>query len=147
MRRRLGLWLCRVMDWHRPPTTQGFNGISFFGICPRCGVRVLMDSQGNWFSAVTKELVGTPVEPQEKTAVAKILRHEFSAACREKSEEDARVCEQRAKEWREAAVYELANGDPVAASVCDGKGNVLVAAAAAIRERAGAVDPINKEQP
>ena len=47
--RWLGRWACDLMGWHLAPDHQGFDGCSFFGICPRCGKRVLLDSQGNWF--------------------------------------------------------------------------------------------------
>ena len=50
MRKRIGLWFCRVMDWHRRPTEVGHDGCSFSGVCPRCQRRVLQDSQGNWFA-------------------------------------------------------------------------------------------------
>ena len=42
-------WFCRVMGWHKAPNSQGFDGCSFNGTCPRCSERVLQDSQGNWF--------------------------------------------------------------------------------------------------
>ncbi len=29
---------------------RGFDGASFTAICSRCNKRVLMDSQGNWFT-------------------------------------------------------------------------------------------------
>jgi hypothetical protein len=44
-------WFCEKMGWHIAPTIQGFDGCSFNGNCPRCGKRVLQDSQGNWFNA------------------------------------------------------------------------------------------------
>ncbi len=46
---RLPIWFCNHMGWHLAPRQQGFDGCSFNGICPRCGKRVLQDSQGNWF--------------------------------------------------------------------------------------------------
>jgi len=57
MKRRIGLWFCRVMDWHKTPIVQGFDGASFCGVCPRCGRRVLRDSQGNWFGVGPKSQV------------------------------------------------------------------------------------------
>jgi hypothetical protein len=48
-------WFCNVMGWHKAPETKGFDGCSFNGRCPRCGKRVLMDSQGNWFEASNQE--------------------------------------------------------------------------------------------
>jgi hypothetical protein len=43
-------WFCRVMGWHKAPADGvGFDGCSFNGTCPRCGQRVMQDSQGNWF--------------------------------------------------------------------------------------------------
>jgi hypothetical protein len=46
---RRWLWLCRWLHWHRAPLVQSFDGASFGGRCSRCGVKVLYDSQGNWF--------------------------------------------------------------------------------------------------
>jgi hypothetical protein len=46
----LPVWFCRKMGWHLAPKEQSFDGASFNGTCPRCGVHVLQDSQGNWFS-------------------------------------------------------------------------------------------------
>lgn len=43
-------FLCNVMGWHKRPILMGFDGCSLNGTCPRCGRRVLQDSQGNWFS-------------------------------------------------------------------------------------------------
>lgn len=40
---------CDIMGWHLAPTSQGFDGCSFNGTCPRCGKEVLQDGQGNWF--------------------------------------------------------------------------------------------------
>ena len=48
--RKFALWRCRVLDWHKAPRAQTFDGASFGGRCPRCDSRVLQDSQGNWFS-------------------------------------------------------------------------------------------------
>lgn len=42
-------WFCDFWGWHKAPTQQGFDGASFNGKCPRCGRKVLQDSQGNWF--------------------------------------------------------------------------------------------------
>jgi hypothetical protein len=42
-------WFCDKMGWHLEPDLQGFDGCSFNGTCPRCGKKVLQDSQGNWF--------------------------------------------------------------------------------------------------
>lgn len=49
---------CGVFGWHTAPHTQSFDGASLGGMCSRCGVHVLQDSQGNWFAAAEKE-VGT----------------------------------------------------------------------------------------
>lgn len=48
--RAVRLWMCRRMDWHAAPNEQGHDGCSANGCCPVCGRRVLLDSQGNWFS-------------------------------------------------------------------------------------------------
>ena len=45
----LPIQFCKYMGWHLEPETQGFDGCSFSGKCPRCGKEVLQDSQGNWF--------------------------------------------------------------------------------------------------
>jgi hypothetical protein len=42
-------WFCKGLGWHLTPTSQGFDGCSFNGTCPRCGKSVMQDSQGNWF--------------------------------------------------------------------------------------------------
>lgn len=42
-------WFCNKMGWHLTPESQGFDGCSFTGICPRCNQSVLQDGQGNWF--------------------------------------------------------------------------------------------------
>jgi len=47
--RWLPRWFCDKMGWHLPPEWRGFDGCSFTGVCPRCGEKVLQDSQGNWF--------------------------------------------------------------------------------------------------
>jgi len=45
----LPVWFCKILGGHIAPTKQGFDGCSKNGICPRCGKKVLQDSQGNWF--------------------------------------------------------------------------------------------------
>lgn len=48
--KRFALWRCRVMDWHgRPESITVLGGFQPEGKCPRCGVRLLRDSQG-WFA-------------------------------------------------------------------------------------------------
>ena len=43
-------WFCdNFGHWHIAPIAQGFYGCSFNGACPRCGKKVLQDSQANWF--------------------------------------------------------------------------------------------------
>lgn len=42
-------WFCDNMGWHLEPPHKKFDGCSSYGICPRCGKKVLQDSQGNWF--------------------------------------------------------------------------------------------------
>ena len=42
-------WFCTFWGWHKAPKSQGFDGCSLNGKCPRCGKEVLQDSQGNWF--------------------------------------------------------------------------------------------------
>ena len=48
-RRSKNKWFCNKMGWHLAPISQGFDGASFNGKCPRCGKSVMQDSQGNWF--------------------------------------------------------------------------------------------------
>ena len=45
----LGRFAC-FMDWHRPGGSVGFDGCSMNSYCARCGRRILLDSQGSWFS-------------------------------------------------------------------------------------------------
>ena len=46
----LSKWFCTHFGhWHLQPKQFGFDGCSQFGICPRCGKKVLQDGQGNWF--------------------------------------------------------------------------------------------------
>ena len=40
---------CDIMGWHNGNGENGFDGCSFTGTCSKCGKKVLMDSQGNWF--------------------------------------------------------------------------------------------------
>jgi len=47
--KHLPVWFCHKMGWHLAPVSQGFDGCSFNGKCPRCRKKVLQDSQGNWF--------------------------------------------------------------------------------------------------
>lgn len=42
-------WFCEKMGWHKAPKIIGNDGCSSTGMCPRCGQKVLQDSQGNWF--------------------------------------------------------------------------------------------------
>jgi len=45
----LPVFFCVHLGWHLAPITQGFDGCSFTGVCPRCGEHILQDGQGNWF--------------------------------------------------------------------------------------------------
>lgn len=42
-------FFCKFPGWHKAPLKQGFDGASFHGKCPRCGKKVLQDSNGDWF--------------------------------------------------------------------------------------------------
>ena len=42
-------WFCTAMGWHFEPDKKASDGCSMYGNCPRCGKRVMLDSQGNWF--------------------------------------------------------------------------------------------------
>ena len=40
-------WFCDKLGWHCAPKDQ--VGINRKGVCPRCGRKIMQDSQGNWF--------------------------------------------------------------------------------------------------
>ena len=44
---------CRWFGWHNGEGSgeHTFDGCSFGSTCGKCGKRVLLDSQGNWFEA------------------------------------------------------------------------------------------------
>lgn len=42
-------WFCDRLGWHLEPHPKYFVGCNINGTCPRCGKKVLQDSQGNWF--------------------------------------------------------------------------------------------------
>ena len=49
-------WFCDKLGWHCAPEEHARSGIDNRncmihrrGICPRCGKKVMQDSQGNWF--------------------------------------------------------------------------------------------------
>ena len=42
-------FLCKYLGWHKEPKNIMVERINFKGTCPRCGKKVMMDSQGNWF--------------------------------------------------------------------------------------------------
>lgn len=42
-------FFCNKIGWHKAPLKQGFDGCSSNGTCPRCGKKVLQDSNGDWF--------------------------------------------------------------------------------------------------
>ena len=76
-------WQCRIFGWHRAPTKQTFDGCSYGGNCPRCGAAVLCDSQGNWFTAESKQaeierlkkLYVEPAEAQFQRSIEQAERH------------------------------------------------------------------------
>lgn len=43
-------FLCNVMGWHSPGRTVTTFGIIQESKCKYCGRRIMLDSQGNWFS-------------------------------------------------------------------------------------------------
>ena len=61
---KLPKWFCDKMGWHLKPESLEFDGCSYVGICPRCGKKVLQDSQGNWFAAINS--VGRVIPFREK---------------------------------------------------------------------------------
>lgn len=42
-------FFCKKMGWHKQPANITFDGCSNGGVCPRCGDKVLQDSNGDWF--------------------------------------------------------------------------------------------------
>lgn len=44
-----GIFFCKFFGWHKKPKDIEIRGINNVGTCPRCGKRVIQDSQGNWF--------------------------------------------------------------------------------------------------
>ena len=51
IRRRVGLWFCRVMEWHQRPYVGAIlvNGFQMKATCARCRKTGIVDSQGNLF--------------------------------------------------------------------------------------------------
>lgn len=52
-RKKVGLAeriFCQALGWHTPGEKWGFDGCSASSRCERCGSRILLDSQGNWFA-------------------------------------------------------------------------------------------------
>jgi len=47
---RWGRFWC-WLDSHKVKRAESYDGCSFVSHCCRCSVRVLQDSQGNWFAA------------------------------------------------------------------------------------------------
>lgn len=41
--------LCLYLGWHKPKVDIEIAGINLVSKCKRCGKRVMLDSQGNWF--------------------------------------------------------------------------------------------------
>ena len=53
---RVKQWTCDHLDWHNGRGANvGFDGASLTARCSQCNRRVLMDSQGNWFSAYVQQ--------------------------------------------------------------------------------------------
>lgn len=50
--KKLKLFLCKYLGWHTPLLYgKQFDGANVSGYCADCGKEIIMDSQGNWFSA------------------------------------------------------------------------------------------------
>lgn len=49
--RFLPRWFCDKMGWHLKPKKIERDQVNQKGICPRCGIHVMRDSQGNWFGS------------------------------------------------------------------------------------------------
>lgn len=41
--------LCGWLGWHRPGHVTDVRGINIVSTCRRCGVEIMMDSNGGWF--------------------------------------------------------------------------------------------------
>jgi len=42
-------WACDRLGWHLMPKELSSDGFNVIGKCPRCGKKIMQDSQGNWF--------------------------------------------------------------------------------------------------
>ena len=49
MRKRIGLWFCRILGWHSYTHFDSFDGCSAHATCKKCGYKGLVDSLGNLF--------------------------------------------------------------------------------------------------
>lgn len=49
MKKKIRMFLCNVLGWHRPSKEIGFDGCSMTSVCKYCKKEVMRDSQGNWF--------------------------------------------------------------------------------------------------
>ena len=44
-------WSCSIVGWHNGNAgPRSFDGCSLHAVCSKCGIEVLQDSQGNWFT-------------------------------------------------------------------------------------------------
>lgn len=51
---KIGKFLCKI-DWHTPSRKVIVSGINSTSKCNRCGCKIMLDSQGNWFSTAPYE--------------------------------------------------------------------------------------------
>ena len=72
--KRLPVWFCNKLGWHLPPKSRDFNGVNYYGKCPRCNKMVIKDSQGNWFWKLKwKPRTSSPAR-MAMTALGSLLR-------------------------------------------------------------------------
>jgi len=43
------IFFCEAYGWHKEPKEISSDAVNSKGVCPRCGKKVMLDSQGNWF--------------------------------------------------------------------------------------------------
>ncbi len=49
MKKRIRLWFCKKLGWHRIGRFLYFDGCSVHAECSVCGYQGIIDSQGNLF--------------------------------------------------------------------------------------------------
>lgn len=54
IKEKIGKFFCKI-DWHKPHNLK-MSGVNATSTCSRCNKRIMMDSQGNWFSTTPYEV-------------------------------------------------------------------------------------------